>query len=520
MTDIVGNVTIRDWWEERAVTHAERTFLIYQDKEGETCEYTYRTFNEEIDRTANLFLERGIGKGENVAVQMHTSPEFMMCLFALAKIGAVLVPMNDQYLQEECEYVLEKCAIVAAVISEEFVDLYDAIRADGYEFSKGLLRIASGRVSDGAESSDDFTALKDVQPSKLREVRPLSSDDLVEILFTSGTTSRPKGVELTHANLVFSGIYGAWETALDEDDRLLSTMPACHSNFQLAALTPVLYVGATLVAIEKYSARKFWQQVRHFRATVTQCVAMMLRTLMLQPIDENEQDHCLREVLYFLPLTDEEKIAFEERFAARIMNTYGSTESLVWVLTDLPHGSRKWPSVGRVGLSYQVKIVDDEGNELPAGEVGEIVIKGEPGRTLMRGYHRDPEETAKAFDEHGWMHTGDKGSRDEEGWFYFFDRKTNLIKRAGENISTIELENILVAHPRIAEAAVIGVPDPIRDQAVKAFVLPVEGATITVQEVLDYCAEHMAAFKVPTYVEIRSDFPRTCSMKIEKKLLN
>lgn len=538
MTDIVGNETVRSLWEGLAATRGDHTFLIYQDRMGNTCEYTYRRFNAEIDRTANFFLDLGIGKGECVAVQMHTSPEFMMCLFGLAKIGAVMVPMNEQYLKEECIYVLETCDIACVIAAEEFSELYLGIAADEHPLEKGLFLasplpdpVENGVRAQGGQDGGtgagrpidpacDFKRLKDAQPSVLKELRMLSSDDLAEVLFTSGTTSLPKGVELTHCNLLYSGIYGAWEVALTEDDRMLSTMPACHSNFQLAALTPVLAAGATLIAIEKYSARRFWKQIRDYRATVTQCIAMMLRTLMLQPVDPDEQDHCLREVLYFLPVSDDEKLAFERRFDVRIMNTYGSTESLVWVLTDPPFGERKWPSVGRVGLSYEVKIVDDDGFEVDPMVIGEIMVKGIPGRTIMKGYYGAPEITAATISEDGWMHTGDKGYQDRSGWFYFFDRKVNMIKRSGENISTTEIETILNEHPKIAEAAVIGVPDPIRDQAVKAFVLPASGESITEQEVIDYCKTRMAAFKVPSFVEIRDDFPRTCSMKIEKRLLS
>lgn len=146
-------------------------------------------------------------------------------------------------------------------------------------------------------------------------------------------------------------------------------------------------------------------------------------------------------------------------------------------------------------------------------------MKGERGRTIMKEYFGDEAATARTFTDDGWLKTGDKGYVDEDGWFFFVDRKVNMIKRSGENISTTELENVLVDHPDIAEAAVIGVPDPIRDQAVKAFVLPRKGASISGDEVVAYCEQHMAAFKVPSFVEIVEDFPRTCSMKIEKKLL-
>ena len=172
-----------------------------------------------------------------------------------------------------------------------------------------------------------------------------------------------------------------------------------------------------------------------------------------------------------------------------------------------------------MGLGYQARIVADDGAEAPVGEVGEIQVKGIPGRTVMKEYFGNPEATAQAFTPDGWLRTGDKGYVDESGWFFFVDRKANMIKRAGENISAGEVEQVLECHPAIAEAAVIGVLDPIRDQAVKAFVRLESGARLTEEEVRAHCEERLAAFKVPSIIEFVEDFPRTCSMKIEKKLL-
>ena len=517
MVDIVGNETLASLWDKLARECGDKDFFIFQDREGNVATYSYRAFNELIDQTANMFLSQGVKRGEHVAVQMHTCPEFLMCLFGLAKIGAVLVPMNEQYLQAECEYALDMCSTRRAVVEPCYVELYDAIHAGG-RLDQGIVvaRTAGGKEAMGYPAFSELVAGESVE---FEAPSDLSPDDPCEILFTSGTTSNPKGVILTHGNMVYSGYYGDWETAMTSEDRMFSTMPACHSNFQLAALTPVLTARATLIVVEKYSASRFWSQIRHYRATLAQCVAMMLRTLMLQPVDPDEKDHCLRDMLYFLPVSAREKEAFEERYGVRIMNTYGSTESVGWVLTDPPTGERNWPSIGRVGLGYEAKIVDEEGNELPAGEVGEICVKGVPGHSIMLGYLGNEAATAEALSGDGWLRMGDKGYYDENGWFFFFDRKSNMIKRSGENISTTEIEGILEEHPDIKEAAVIGVPDPIRDQAVKAFVLPEDGATIGADEVIAYCEGNMAAFKVPSIVEIVEDFPRTCSMKIEKKLL-
>lgn len=538
MADIVGNETLRDLWQSVVERKGRRHFLTFQNRVGDVFEYTYAAFDEDVNRIANVFLDLGIEKGDHVALHLHSSPEFLMCLFGLAKIGAVAVPINEQYLADEAEYILENSDAICVVVEPLFYETYQELLARGHYFPKGVVVARAGTespksnidfssiytplgtVEEGQQGIYDFWMMRCEQSAILRDSCELASDDPVQIIYTSGTTSRPKGVVLTHANMVFSGLYGDWEVSLRGSDRVLTSMPACHSNFQLAALMPVITAGASLIIVEKYSATRFMKQIRHYKATVIQCVAMMLRTLLLQPVDPEEKNHCVREVLYFIPITDAEKEEFEQRFNMRIMNTYGSTESIGWAITDPPVGARNWPSVGRAGLGYKARICDMEDNELPPGEVGEIQIKGERGRSVMLEYYNNPEATENTFSVDGWLKTGDQGYQDDNGWFYFVDRKVNMVKRSGENISTTELEETLEQHPAIAEAAVIGVPDPIRDQAIKAFVRFAPGESMTLAEVEQYCKDHMASFKVPTFYEVVEDFPRTCSMKIEKKLLS
>lgn len=538
MADIVGNETLRDLWQSVVERKGRRHFLTFQNRVGDVFEYTYAAFDEDVNRIANVFLDLGIEKGDHVALHLHSSPEFLMCLFGLAKIGAVAVPINEQYLADEAEYILENSDAICVVVEPLFYETYQELLARGHYFPKGVVVARAGTespksnidfssiytplgtVEEGQQGIYDFWMMRCEQSAILRDSCELASDDPVQIIYTSGTTSRPKGVVLTHANMVFSGLYGDWEVSLRGSDRVLTSMPACHSNFQLAALMPVITAGASLIIVEKYSATRFMKQIRHYKATVVQCVAMMLRTLLLQPVDPEEKNHCVREVLYFIPITDAEKEEFEQRFNMRIMNTYGSTESIGWAITDPPVGARNWPSVGRAGLGYKARICDMDDNELPPGEVGEIQIKGERGRSVMLEYYNNPEATENTFSADGWLKTGDQGYQDDNGWFYFVDRKVNMVKRSGENISTTELEEILEQHPAIAESAVIGVPDPIRDQAIKAFVRFAPGESMTLAEVEQYCKDHMASFKVPTFYEVVEDFPRTCSMKIEKKLLS
>lgn len=517
MADIVGNRTLRELWDELARTDNEESHLIFHDCYGSVSEFTYPLFNIEINKTANLFLDLGIQKGDRVAIQLYNCPELLMCWFGLAKIGAIMVPINIHYKQEECDYITEKCGVAAVVIEEEFLPFYD--KDDNQNRDSRIKNILLARSENQFPGIINFGENQCKQPEKLKEVRPLKSDDPAEILFTSGTTSKPKGVVLTHCNLLFSGYYTAWQLSMRSDDRYLSTMPAFHVDFQLSTAMPLITAGATLILMEKYSASRFWKQVCDYKATITECIPMMIRTMMLQPQREWEKNHCLREVFYYLPITEKEMKAFQERYHVRIFNSYGSSETLVGVIGDLPHGERNWPSIGKPGLSYEAKIIDEDGHELPPNEIGEICIKGVPGRTLMKEYYNDPEATARTLKPGGWFHTGDKGYIDEFGWYYFVDRKVNMIKRSGENISTTEIENILMCHPKIAEAAVIGVPDPIRDQAVKAFIIFKDGEELSTDEILEYCKSRMAEFKVPSYIEIRKSFPRTCTYKVQKKLL-
>lgn len=514
--DIVGNRTLRDMWDDLVRIYSEKTALIFEDSSGGISEFTYSQLNEEINKTANLFLDLGIQKGEKVAIQLHGCPEFLMCWFGLAKIGAVMVPVNTHYKKEECSYIIKKCGVVTVVIEEDYLPMYSGSTPDDEISVKNILVARSEKQIPGTIA---FEQSKRKQPGELREFRPLSSNDVAEILFTSGTTAKSKGVVLTHSAILFGGIFTAWEGSLNQNDRYLTTYPPFHVDFQLNATVPVFTVGATLIIEEKYSASKFWKQICQYKATFTHCIPMIIRTLMLQPQQEWEKDHCVRDIFFCLSLTDKEKAAFEERFNVRLINCYGSTESLVGVLTDLPGQERNWPSIGRPGFAYEAKIIGEDGKELPPNTVGEICIKGVPGRTLMKEYYDDAEATAKTLKPDGWMHTGDKGYVDESGWFYFVDRKVNMIKRSGENISSTEIENILMCHPKIAEAAVIGVPDPIRDQAVKAFIRIKDGEEISSEEILGYCQEHMAEFKVPSFIEIRTSFPRTSTHKIRKNLL-
>jgi carnitine-CoA ligase len=374
----------------------------------------------------------------------------------------------------------------------------------------------TGGVSADPERQRSWDELWTAEPSTFRS-KDFSSLETAEVLFTSGSTAQPKGVELTHANLLWAGEHVAKCTRLSPADRNLTALPLFHVNAQSTVLS-TLTVGATLVLLEGYSATRYWSQVRAHQATAIHLISALLRTLLAQPPQKSDSDNQVRWVSYSLNCTDEEKATFEERFDVQLSNGYGLTEACVCVSLAPLDGPRRWPSIGVPAFGRTVRIVDEDGHDVPRGKWGEIIVHGFPGRTIFKGYYKDPAATSTAVVD-GWLRTGDQGWMDEAGYLYFFDRIKDVIKRGGENISASEVERTLGQHPGVLECAVIGVRDPIKDEAVKAFVVARPGAELTEADVIAFCAERLARFKVPQIVEIRAELPKTPLGKIAKKLL-
>lgn len=514
MTDIVGSRTLRSQWDETVQCYADNTFLEYVSRADERTCYTYREFDRLVRRAANWFLDLGIRKAELVTLHLHNSPEYLICWLALAQIGAVSVPMNEHYPLPEAEYVIRKCDARRLILEPESLPLYagqlerlgleTVILTRGETDEPGVLRLADGMAA---------------QPDALKELRPLTTDELAVILFTSGTTSHPKGAMYTHCNVVYGGLVHVQQMGMSEGDRFLSSMPCYHMDFQEMAAMPCICTGSTLIMVEHYSARRFWKQVVELRASFTDTMSVMNRTMMMQPVQPWEKDHCLKQIYFSMGLSTEEKETFEERFRVKLLNSYGMTETVSGVTCAPLFGDKRWPSVGRCALSYGIKIVDEHNNELPDGQVGEICVWGVPGRSLVPGYYKDPEGTAALLDPDGWLHSGDRGYLDADGWLYFVDRFGNMIKRSGENVSSLEVECVITSHPQVADAAVVGVTDPIRDEAVKAYVQLYEGAQVTEEELTEYCQARLSKFKVPTLWQFVEDFPRTATGKIKKSKL-
>jgi crotonobetaine/carnitine-CoA ligase len=506
--DPIGDRTINDLLSERADSHGDHTFLVVEDRDGAIAEYTYAEFERVVRRCAGGLHELGVGPGQFVVIHLVNRPELLIAWFAAARLGAAMAPSNVANTAAELQHILEVTEAPLVVTETALVDVVtDAIALAGSAAKVAVVGESAGSQIPFEQLSGSATEPPDV---------PVSSNDLAELIFTSGTTRKPKAVMLTHANCLRAGLDAVHCLWLDDGERCLTALPLFHVNAQAMSLFGTLTVAGTLVVIQEFRASKLWAQVRRHRATQTCLVAMQLRTILAQPPAEGERDHQVRRLFYAINVTDAEKEAFEQRFGITLINGYGLSEGMTLLTCAPVVGPRRWPSIGLPSPGRRILLLDDEGNEVAPGEVGEIVAVGRPGRDIMLGYYKDPEATEAALRPGGRMHTGDNAYADEQGYLYFFDRKKDMIKRAGENVSALEVESVVLDHPLVVEAAVIGVPDDIRDEAVAVVVVASGPDALTADQLIAFCAERLAKFKVPTIVRFADELPKTSIGKVRK----
>jgi crotonobetaine/carnitine-CoA ligase len=500
---VVGTRSLRSALEDKARRFPERPFAFFEDQGGERRSWTWREFDRDVNRACHLLLAHGLRHGDRFNIHLGNCPEFLLFWMAAAKTGTVMVPTNPISTADEMEYVL--------VHSESRVAITEAQHAAAIHAVRGRCP----DLGDVVECRPADSALAGM-PSSAPDCA-VGSSDLVSIQYTSGTTSRPKGVLLTHANYLYGGEAMCKAMRVLPSDRHVIVLPLFHAGAQLHAVLPMLLVGGSLALIERFSASRFVEQVIEYQATLAALFAAPIRMLLAQPRSARDAHMPLRAASYAQNITPAQWEEWHERFGARLMQIWGMTETMSLPLVhplDLPP---KPLAMGMPVLGYECKVVDEAGAEVSAGTVGELVVSGVPGISLMKGYFKNDAATAAALRD-GWLHTGDQAVMDEEGWFTFVDRKKDMIKRAGENVSATEVEETLKGHQAVFDAAVVGIPDPIRDQAVKAYVMLNAGAVATADELICWCRERLSPFKVPALVEFRASFPRTSVGKIQKHL--
>jgi crotonobetaine/carnitine-CoA ligase len=498
--------------ERRAAESPGKTWLVFEAADGSTESYSYAEFQRAVDRTAAVLTDLGVCPGDKMLLHLANCPEFLLLWFGAARIGAIVVPTNVQSSDAELEFLCQHSESVLVVVGQNALDRARHLRAT-CPTVRGIV-VCRGDGSIDAPSFDALLARSEPTPPAHRP----RSEDEVAILYTSGTTSRPKGCLITNANYVHVGEAVAQHIALTPQDRQFAVLPYFHGNAQYYSTMSALVVGASVAFTERFSASRYFAQAARLQGTVASLFAAPMRMLLAQPEPATLPEHRLRVVYFAQNVTPAQLDEWQRRFRVPLLQIYGMTEQLGWPLANPLHGGRDNMSVGRPTLPFHCRVVDGEGRDVADGEVGELLVQGAPGTSLMKGYFKDPAATAAAIQD-GWLRTGDNVRSLEDGLFEFVDRSKDMIKRAGENVAAGEVEAVLKEHPGIFDAAVIGVPDPIRDEMIKAYVVPREGHDLSALEVIAWCAARLARFRVPELVELRDELPRTSVGKIQKHIL-
>jgi acyl-CoA synthetase (AMP-forming)/AMP-acid ligase II len=455
---------------------------------------TYDEFVPLVNGLAHGLRSIGVRRGDPVAAVLPNSVELLLVWLATATLGAVAVPLNPALRDRELEPLLRH-ARVSVVVTDR----------PGAPWAATRRTIRVGQPGPGPSLAEL------ARPARLAPNCPVSAEDPAAILYTSGTTGAPKGCVLTHAGYTEPAPAHAGRLGLRPDDRLLVCLPLFHLAGQ-AFTVGALQTGAAVGLREKFSAHRFWQDVADIDATVFRHLGEML-TLIVKDGRPPGAGHGLR-LVYGAGARHEVSREFAERFGVTVVEGYGlsETNTVLCGYPDLPRAG----SIGRPLPHVEVRIADRSGVAATPGTVGEIQVRRNPA--LMAGYHRDPERTRKAM-AGSWFRTGDLGRVDRDGWFYFEARRTDIIRRRGENVDPAEVEEVLAEHPAVAHCAVVGQPTGTSDEDIAAFVVPGDAARLEAAELSAWCRTRLAAFKVPSSVAVVERLPMTATAKIDRSLL-
>ncbi len=513
-TLIGRNINIRKLLERKVRQHADKPFIIFVDKNNNEEILTYEQFDHKVNRFANWLLGRGIKKGDFVFTHLANSTGFLVTMHACTKIGAIMIPSIIFDVADDLEYKLNFSKAKLIVTDGEYYPVFESILDKCPSVEDVVIYRSKEKIS-GTFCWEDILS----ESSKELESIDIDPLDTALMLFTSGTTARPKGVVLTHAGFLYSGESCVKNFAVTPDDRYLLILPLFHVNAQCISYFACLTAGASMVVCEQFSASRFSSLVREYDCTICSLVSATLKMILAQPEHPLDAENKMWRCPYAISISDDEWDAFEKRFNTTLIDLYGLTETYA-PCTIMPiWGEHRRGSVGWPNFGMEIKIVDYDRNEVPVGEIGEIAIKGEPGISLLMEYYKNPEATAEDLDGN-WFYSGDFGKLDEEGYVYFIDRKKDVIKRAGENIAAAEVERVLIEYPGIEEVSVVAVPDSIRDESVMAVIRTMPGVTILEADIKSFCQKRMAKFKVPQYYVFQEEeFPKTSIGKVRKNII-
>jgi len=498
--------TLREMINDNAQRYPDKTAFIFEDRR-----HTFREVNQRVNSLVNALADLGVGKGDRVGILAYNCSQYFE-VFGLAKAGRVCVPLNYRSVGRELSYLINNSEISALIVESEFVDVVESIR---HELDGVRTLICLDAEVEGMLNYEELIGR--FPPDEPTD--EIEADDPCILFYTSGTTGRPKAAIHTHRSMVAEATLP--HRNLSPDDIVLCVMPFFHVGGLAAHMVAAFAAGATIVIHKKFDESLVLEAIEKEGPTYIFLVPAMIIRLLEHPNLSQYDLSSLHAVGYTGAPMPVEALRRGVRLLGEVfVQELGQTETLnMSVLKREDHkveGSpkelRRLESAGKPLKAGELRIVDEQGRDVPVGEPGEIIARSD---RMMKGYWRLPMDTAETIKD-GWLHTGDVGKMDEDGYIYVVDRRKDMIISGGENIYPREIEEVLYMHPAVLEAAVVGVPDDKWGESVKAVVVLRPGSAVCEEEIIEFCKDHMASYKKPRSVEFWDDFPRTGSGKIKK----
>lgn len=494
---------------DKAALNGDKLFLRFEQRR-----YSYRDMDLISNRIANGLISLGVRKGMHIALMIDNKPEIILLYFATAKIGAVAVPLNTAVKGELLSYYLDQSQSQMIVADAGLVERVLPV-ASSVKMISRLIVIEDGTVVKARGLPWPITQFNDLLAAP--DTRPdidVSFCDLHSLLYTSGTTGPSKGNMSTHAHALSCGFELAQAYGYRPDDVLYICLPLFHGNAWLCSVLPAFVADASVAISRRFSASSFWREIRECGATQFNSLGAMTNFIWSQPPSEDDRNHKVRQVMV-VPTPKEIYHEFEKRFGIKFTSVYALTDCGMVTARGPNDPPEKWASGGKACEGVEIRIIDDDDFEVPRNQTGEIAVRTTVPWLFAQGYFNMPEVTARTL-RNIWFHTGDRGYIDEDGYIYFVDRKKDAIRRRGENISSYEVEQIILKHPSVLDAAAYPISSEHSEDEVMVTVVLRPGESLDERALITYCQENMAYFMVPRFVQFASTLPKTMTEKVEK----
>lgn len=504
--DIADNRTLYSVYTQKAKLHPDDVFVSFLKEDGDAVEWTYRQFTNNVNATGVKLLSLGLNRGDLINLCIPNHILYLEVILAASALAMCVVPSNPASSADELEYILRHSGAKLSITCAQSHKTLTKI------INEGRIEVI---LDEELQRSIELTSSDELKVVGLPE-------DVVELLYTSGTTSRPKGVMLTNRHLIYGAESFRAATGLRDSDHHFISLPLFHAAAQCHALWPSLVAGCRITIVSRFSGSRFFLQVANSKCTMAALFGAPIRILLSQPPGSADWPHRLRNVTFAQNLTPEQQNEWLRRFKAPLQQLWGMTETAGLPIMSPLVGERRLAAMGRPILGYEIKIIDESGGEVRTGECGQLIVKGTPGRSIMKGYYNDPEASGRAIREMPdgmWLFTGDSVRTDADGYIYFVDREKDLIKRGGENISSFEIESSIARLPQVSDVAVIGIPDEIKDESIVAFVVLKANESLSEDALREHCGRLLSHFKVPQRLVFVDSLPRTSVGKIQKNVL-